>query len=78
MNIEFPSDLVGDLRSGRTTEDEASAVFDALTDAGHEGLLDRPWWQVVGLSIDQATVLLHGGSWAEVLAAPDRGQGDGS
>jgi hypothetical protein len=64
-----PRRLLDELRAGSITETEASQIFDEAIDAFHDGAYDEPWWEVLGLSVDQATVLAHGGSWPEVLAA---------
>jgi hypothetical protein len=66
---EFPPDLIAELIAGRISPDAADDVFDRLIDAVHAGEVDPAWWPIIGLSEDEATMVLWGRSLLEIAKA---------
>lgn len=68
------------LDAGQVSEDEADEMFDRLIADVHEGRLPEEWRHILGLTDDEATIVLHGGSWREVAERrrSRRGPIDGS
>lgn len=56
------------LDAGQVTEEEADETFDRLITDVHEGRLPEDWPVILGLTDDEATIVLHGGPWSEVAA----------
>jgi hypothetical protein len=65
---DFPRDILEEIRAGRVTPEEASQIFDDLIDAIHAGERDTSWAKALGLTIEEATVPLHGRPWSEAVA----------
>ena len=63
---DFPPDLISELLAGRLSSDEADALFDRLIGAVHAGEIDPEWWSVIGLSEDEAGMVLWGRSFDEI------------
>jgi hypothetical protein len=66
---EFPPDLIAEVLAGRVSSEDADAAFDRLISAVHAGEIDPTWWPVIGLSEDEATMVLEGRSFPDIADA---------
>lgn len=65
---DVPRDILEDIRSGRVTPEQASQIFEALIDAVHAGDRDPAWWTVLGMTMEEASVVAHGRPWVEAVS----------
>jgi hypothetical protein len=66
MRVDDYGSLVDRVLAGEITSEEAYTEFDRLIDDVHAGRVSTDWPTVLGLTDEEATVVLHGRPWAEI------------
>ncbi len=66
MRLDDYGSLVDRVLAGEVSNEEAYEEFERLIDDVHAGRVSTDWPTVLGLTDDEATVVLHGRPWAEI------------
>lgn len=66
MTVHDYGTLVDGVLAGEVSDEEAYEEFERLIDDVHAGRMSTDWPTILGLTDDEATVVLHGRPWAEI------------